>query len=90
MALLEFEASLDDGIIHVPDDIAAQLSRGAAVRVSITPIPPAEMQPDAAWESILTFIHNRMARAPLSTPYTWRREDAYEHLTSSDAPNRLD
>jgi len=90
MALLEFEASLDDGSIHVPEDIAAQLAKGAVIRVSITPIHQTQVPPDRAWNSILTFLHDRMAKEPLSTPYTWRREDAYENLTPSDAPNRID
>jgi hypothetical protein len=89
MALLEFEAFLDDNVIRVPEDIAAEL-KGTAIRVSITPIRQIEMQADKAWESILAFLFERMAREPLSMPYTWRREDAYEHLTSSNAPNRVD
>jgi hypothetical protein len=89
MPLLEFEAFLDDNVIRVPEDIATHL-KGAAIRVSITPIPQVDMEPDKAWDSVLAFLHERMARERLSTPYTWRREDAYEHLTSSDAPNRVD
>jgi len=82
MVLLEFETQLDDGTIRIPDEIAAQLSKGAVVRVSIMPIESsdAELTPDVAWNSTLDFINQRIAQAQASTPYKWRREDAYDYL----------
>jgi hypothetical protein len=56
MAVLEFEALLDDGVIHVPEAIAEQLAKGATLRVSIEPLQKPSMTPDEAWESILEFI----------------------------------
>lgn len=80
MTLLEFETLLDDGVIHLPSEIAAQLAKGAAVRVSITPVEPHMMTPDEAWASIQAFAEARAARKPQTSAYQWRREDAYDHL----------
>lgn len=92
MSAMGFETLLDDGVIHVPEAIIAQVARGAAVRVSITPVysPQADMTPDDAWNSILAFVHDRLAKGPLSAPYTWHREDAYSHLNQPNASNRAD
>ncbi|MBZ0279471.1 MAG: hypothetical protein K8L97_01940 [Anaerolineae bacterium] len=81
MTLLEFETLLDDDIIHLPSEIAAQLAKGAAIRVSITPVEPHLMTPDEAWASIQAFVETRAARQPHTSPYQWRREDAYDHLS---------
>lgn len=82
MSVLEFETMLEDGIIRLPAGIAAQVSSGTPVRVSITPLiqPWTELNPDEAWNSILAFIRDRVDKGSLSTPYTWRRDDAYDHL----------
>lgn len=86
MIRLEFEALLEDGIIHVPETIADQLSEGAAVRVAITPIY--RQSRDDAWNAVVEFINHRMAQGTPVVTYTWRRDDAYEHLEKPDDPHR--
>lgn len=82
MVLLEFDTQLDNGTIRIPEEIAAQLGKGMAVRISITPVENSETEltPDVAWNNILTFIDQRIAQGGTSISYTWRREDAYDHL----------
>jgi hypothetical protein len=82
MVLLEFETQLNDSTIRIPDEIAAQLAKGTAVRVSITPVEKSEseLMSDAAWSDVLDFINQRIAQGQASTSYTWRREDAYDHI----------
>jgi hypothetical protein len=76
MVLIEFEAKLDDGTIRIPDEIAAQLGQGLAVRVSISPLEKPELTSDAAWSDMLDFISQRIAQGQAATSYRWRREDA--------------
>ena len=86
MALLEFEAMLADGVIHIPDDITARLADGSVVRVSIQPLDAQEYQltQAEAWKTFLQFIEERMAKPTLSASYQWQRGDAYEHLGMGD------
>jgi hypothetical protein len=81
MAILEFETSYSNGVLQVPEEIAAQLSQGEKVRVSITPaqgIVPS----DDAWKAILTFIRQRKP-LPSAESYSWNRDDAYRHLKNN-------
>jgi hypothetical protein len=89
MAVLEFEALLDDGVIHVPEAIAEQLAKGATLRVSIEPLEKSGMTPDEAWESILEFIRQRTLNAPPpeGKPYKFNRDELYDHLEKDDAPD---
>jgi hypothetical protein len=80
--ILEFETRLDDDIIHLPDDVAAQLKKGATVHVAIRPVESEapQMTPDEAWAAVLAFIEERRKLPATGKPYQWNREDAYEHL----------
>lgn len=91
MTVLEFDAVIDEeGLIRVPEEIAAQLPRGQSLRLQVRMQAAsaaeqeiAAMTPDEAWASILAFIDERMKQAATllpGKPYKWRREDAYEHL----------
>ena len=82
MTVLEFETLVEDGVIHIPQDIADQIAKGSPVRVSIEPVEKQTMTPDEAWESVLAFIDQRTKDIPPGEgkPYQWNRDDAYEHL----------
>jgi hypothetical protein len=83
MDTLEFETILKErDVIRLPEDVAARLSEGATVHVSITvEADPKQMSADEAWQRIEAFIDQHNAKATSSgKPYQWRRDDAYEHL----------
>ncbi len=84
--IIEFEAQLIDGIIHVPEAVTEQLAKGVAVRVSLEQVRQPAMSREEAWAGILDFIHEHSARTAKdhTTAYQWRRSDAYEHLEKYD------
>ncbi|MBI5667545.1 MAG: hypothetical protein HZC41_06015 [Chloroflexi bacterium] len=86
MARLEFETLVENGIIHLPETITDQLSDGAVVRVAITPVH--QQSGEDAWNSVVEFVKRRTARNTPTAPYTWGRDDAYEHLEKTDDSHR--
>ncbi len=81
--IVEFETQLEDNIIHLPEEIAAQLKNGAAIHVSIRAVSsePETIKPEDAWQAFITTANNRKTLPSSSQSYNWKREDAYEHLT---------
>jgi hypothetical protein len=79
---VEFETQLEDNIIHLPEEIAAQLKNGMAVHVSIRAVESEDeaVNPDQAWQAFLKTAADRNKLPTGSEAYNWKREDAYEHL----------
>lgn len=90
MTLLEFETVLEDDLIRVPEEVAAQLAKGALVHVSISPAHSSSLTSDEAWKGIVAVIEQRMAMGGTGETYTWQRDDAYEHLEDRHDPHRAD
>jgi hypothetical protein len=80
--ILEFETQLDDNIIHLPEEVAAQLKNGTAIHVSIRPadVERQTSKADDVWQAYLQVATQRQTLDDGSKPYQWKRDDAYEHL----------
>ena len=79
--ILEFETQVNNDSIQLPKNVAAQLKNGTAIHVSIreVEIEVEGTQESLAWDSFLNFVAERALSTGVNS-YSWKREDAYEHL----------
>ena len=80
--ILEFETQLDDNVIHLPEEVAAQLKNGTAIHVSIRPadVEDQTLKSEDVWQAFLQVTTQRQTLITDEKPYQWKRDDAYEHL----------
>jgi hypothetical protein len=80
--ILEFKTQLDDNVIYLPEEVAAQFKNGTAIHVSIRPayVEGQTSKADDVWQAFLQVTSKRQSLITDEKPYYWKRDDAYEHL----------